>query len=487
MTLAAEAESMEINDINESNGNMVRDGEHGFNLFPVSPEECGEGLPYAPIDFPEPGDIWSWKVGRRLALNGHYMDRYLYLPRRLGKPNHDVPTRVRNGFASKLSVKRYLQTAYPNADISSFFASFSWRIPSKLINGAVTDSYNPEHAEETGHTMTGARSDCMSCKAGNENCTSIPANTENAFATLPCEICCSEPHFCRDCCCILCSRTISVDYGGYSYFKCEAAGNDGYICGHVAHLNCALQSYVAGTIRGSIGLDAEYYCRRCDSRTDLVSHVRKLFQTCRSVDSPDDIDKILSLGVCILRGSEKTSARELLNSIESVVRKLKSGTCVGDIWKVGENTSAICTGVSLEQELANHQESPNSEPQSLLMLSTSSDYWNEYLKLEEEIEDVLRELRRSQETEFEIAKETLYSQKGFIHSLYQQLDEERSQLSRQASGTGQDGFLLNAVLDRVDQIKREVFKLKEMEKVAAGFGSIPKGVLRQHFPLMTRD
>lgn len=455
--------------MNEINDSMPRGNDNGFNLVPISPDSTGEGLPYAPVDFPELGDIWRWKVGKRLSLTGHYLDRYLYLPKRFGKL-HD-PTRTRSGFASKLSVKRYLQTAYPKTDITSFFASFSWKIPSNSTDA--TNIFNLKHHEETGHPMAGVRSDIISCKAGNEKCTSIlPAGTENeAFTPFPCEICCSEPHFCRDCCCIHCSRTISLDFGGYGYFKCEALGTDGCICGHVAHLNCAIQSYVAGTIGGSIGLDAEYYCRRCDSRTDLVPHVRKLFQTCRTIDSRDDIDKILSVGVCILRGSERISARELLSSIESASRKLKSETCVGDVWKFGENTSAICTGIfsnkNVKKELANHQVPLDTEPGSLGVLSTSSEYWDEYFKLEDEIEKVLGELRRSQKNEFEIAAETLYSQKSFLRNLYQQLDEERSQLSRQTLGTRPDSFLLNAVLDRVDQIKRQVSKLKEMEKVAA--------------------
>ena len=98
---------------------------------------------------------------------------------------------------------------------------------------------------------------------------------------------------------------------------------DGCICGHIAHLNCALRSYMAGTVGGSIGLDAEYYCRRCDAKTSLVPHVTGLLKTCESIDSRDDIEKILNIGVCILRGSQKTNARGLLNRIESAITKVK--------------------------------------------------------------------------------------------------------------------------------------------------------------------
>lgn len=101
-----------------------------LKLRPVSPEESGEGLPYAPINWPNPGDNWSWKVGRRIAITGHYLDRYLYPPRHLPRLDSLVGKKRGCAFASKLSVERYIQTAFPDADIDAFFASFSWKIPS---------------------------------------------------------------------------------------------------------------------------------------------------------------------------------------------------------------------------------------------------------------------------------------------------------------------------------------------------------------------
>lgn len=155
-------------------------------------------------------------------------------------------------------------------------------------------------------------------------CNSLLVQPENpSLAAVPCEFCCNESRFCRDCCCILCSKTISLKHGGYSYIKCEATVGEGYVCGHIAHLNCALRCYMAGTVGGSIGLDAEYCCRRCDAKTDLVSHVTRSIEVCKSVDSPEDVEKILNLGVCVLRGSQKTSAKELLIHIEQAIAKVK--------------------------------------------------------------------------------------------------------------------------------------------------------------------
>jgi len=139
---------------------------------------------------------------------------------------------------------------------------------------------------------------------------------------MPCDICCSEPGFCRDCCCILCCKTVSSAYGGYNYIKCQVNVGGG-ICGHVAHMECALRCLLAGKVGGSIGLDAQYHCRRCDGRTDMISHVNNLIQTCRAADLDAEIrKKILNLGACLLRGSQKPVAKELLCRIELAISKV---------------------------------------------------------------------------------------------------------------------------------------------------------------------
>ena len=159
----------------------------------------------------------------------------------------------------------------------------------------------------------------ITCKAGNKICSSLTA--ESPFLeTMLCNICCSESGFCRDCCCILCSKLISLDYDDYIY--CEATVVSGHICGHVSHLKCALQDYMAGRVRGSINMYAEYLCRYCDSRMDLVPHASKLLNICTSIASYADIEKILNVGICVLRGSQKRSGKELLHRIESIKAKV---------------------------------------------------------------------------------------------------------------------------------------------------------------------
>lgn len=108
---------------NESNDQgAVPQTEENNLLWPVLPGESGEGLPYAPIDWPYPGDIWTWRVGKRFNSGGYFQDRFLYLPKRLGKQS----------FASKNAVANYLRSQFPDADIDAFFASFAWKIPVKI-------------------------------------------------------------------------------------------------------------------------------------------------------------------------------------------------------------------------------------------------------------------------------------------------------------------------------------------------------------------
>lgn len=81
-----------------------------------------------------------------------------------------------------------------------------------------------------------------------------------------------------------------------------------------------------------------------------------------------------------------------------------------------------------------------------------------------------------------MAEEKLNAQKKYLHNLYEQLDKERSELARHISSTDPD-VLLNAVLSRVNQIKKEVTKLKDMKEVAHGFGKTSRGILDEHFGL----
>lgn len=109
---------------NENSGGIHLTDENNF-LRPVLPGESGEGLPYAPIDWPNPGDNWTWRVGRRFNTHGYFQDRFLYPPKSLQKGR-------RLTFGSKTAVENYIRSEFPGADVGPFFASFSWKIPAKI-------------------------------------------------------------------------------------------------------------------------------------------------------------------------------------------------------------------------------------------------------------------------------------------------------------------------------------------------------------------
>ncbi|KAF4363512.1 hypothetical protein CsatB_026209 [Cannabis sativa] len=473
---------MEVEAYKENEESMPGTEEDSQVLKPVCQDSAGEGLPYGPANWPKPGDNWGWRVGKRIARSGFFLDRYLYLPKRLCKSE---ASGRKFGFASKLSVERYIREKFPGVDLDAFFASFSWKIPSQsssLTNGNAPWSNVLLPSEEHTDDLD-SNSDTGGCKARNKMCNSLVEQVENSsVAVMPCDICCTESRFCRDCCCILCCKTVDYTYEGYSFIKCEAAVGESYICGHIAHIDCAVRCYMAGKVGGSIGLDAEYYCRRCDAKTDLIPHVTRLLQTCESINSRDDIDRILKVGVSILHGSRKTSAKRLLNRIQLAIGKLEHETHIEDIWKLEDNSSANSEDTSNNEDAAldvvNQQ-----DPLNIIQTDIQSFNWKtESLKLEEEIDQVLQALRKSQEIEYEMAEERLYTQKNCLSNLFQQLEIERSALTRHVSSTDEDD-LLTAVFNRVNQIKRELIKLKEMEKVASGFGRTDRGILEEHYGL----
>lgn len=117
---------MDSMDIDQSS----RDEPFLLQLMPVRPLESGQGLPYAPVNWPNPGDTWRWKVGPRVNGQGHFQDRYLYPPKYL--PGLGTEMLMKNkAFRSKCSLERYIRANFPETDVRKFFASFSWRIPSR--------------------------------------------------------------------------------------------------------------------------------------------------------------------------------------------------------------------------------------------------------------------------------------------------------------------------------------------------------------------
>jgi len=104
-------------------GNSCED--KAFDLHPVSPNSSGEGLPYAPEGWPNPGDIWGWKVLSRTNKAGYFLDRHLYPPKSL-----QTPSNKRHSLRTKPDIEKYIESNFPSMSIEAFFDLFSWQIPS---------------------------------------------------------------------------------------------------------------------------------------------------------------------------------------------------------------------------------------------------------------------------------------------------------------------------------------------------------------------
>ncbi|XP_076920518.1 uncharacterized protein LOC143581668 [Bidens hawaiensis] len=356
-------------------------------------------------------------------------------------------------------------------DIKAFFASFTWRVPAGQIKGS------------TGIVLNCTpKFDPSGCKAGNINCSSLLSPTDpDPSNIMACDICCIEPRFCHDCCCILCSKPVDSSTDDDKIFiKCEAMVKDGLICGHICHIECALRSNMAGTVGGTICFDAEYYCRRCDATTDLIPHVMNLIRRCESISYGDKMQKILNLCVIILRGSTKTSAKNLFNHVQSTLAKLKEGNTHEDIWKQ-EDISAVTTGDVTQWE---PMEAETITPPTQITF-TNFDCQIESTVLEQRIEKTLASLKQSQAAEYKIAENVLTTQKNILLNLYQELKKEKSKLAN-CSPSG-DPSLVHNVFKIMDQIKNEFRKITAMQSVGKGFGKTSKYVLKEHFGVQVNN
>lgn len=162
------------------------------------------------------------------------------------------------------------------------------------------------------------------CKARNNLCKLEREGFIESSPAQDCDLCCKMPDFCRECCCVFCHRVVDYSFGGYSYIKCEAVLEENKICGHIGHLDCALRTFMAGTVGGCIDLDMQYCCRRCDNKTNLMLHVEKFLEICQSLQSRDDIEPILNTGLCLVRGSRQTRAKSLESIMRSAMAKVWS-------------------------------------------------------------------------------------------------------------------------------------------------------------------
>lgn len=144
----------------------------------------------------------------------------------------------------------------------------------------------------------------------------------------------------------------------------------------------------------------------------------------------------------------------------------------------------------LEPDLSDHgndamEVTVNENPSDVRIGAESYDYLPRSVKLEDEVDQVLEALRKSQEFEYKLAEERLQAHKTYLRNLYQQLDCEKAELACQNSS--RSDVLFSAVRERKGQIEREVMKFEVMKKVANGFGRTSKDVLKEHFGFEMED
>ena len=144
------------------------------------------------------------------------------------------------------------------------------------------------------------------CQANNPHCllTKAKGSEVDALGRLVCQICCSEPNFCRECKCILCCKFFAPDADDFSIIRCLNSPTSGQgICAHAAHLKCALDSQLAGVSK-KIGLDMEYICRRCDRKTDLIETVSRLVDFMSKTATKSKVESSLQLVSRIVQDPE---------------------------------------------------------------------------------------------------------------------------------------------------------------------------------------
>lgn len=115
--------------------------------------------------------------------------------------------------------------------------------------------------------------------------------------------------------------------------------------------------------------------------------------------------------------------------------KLQKGACIGDVFKEVEFLNANGGTPHHEESILHKRSSP-------LKMTSNFDYRVESLKLEDEIDQTLQALRKSQNFEYRLAEERLLVQKNYIMNLYEQLDKERSDLSSHTTMVETDTLLM---------------------------------------------
>lgn len=173
----------------------------------------------------------------------------------------------------------------------------------------------------------------LQCKLGNLKCALEldRSLSVGAIGVVPCNVCCSEPDFCRDCLCILCGKIINCEYTPYASIRCLARFSESGFCGHASHLMCALECQMAGVVM-QLGLDMEYICRRCDQKTDLREHVVHLLDSLRYTNSSTSAERNLGMALQIMQGTQREGAKILESLVKTAIQMMRKGSNIREVF-----------------------------------------------------------------------------------------------------------------------------------------------------------
>ncbi|KAL3677305.1 hypothetical protein R1sor_027253 [Riccia sorocarpa] len=213
----------------------------------------------------------------------------------------------------------------------------------------------------------------LKCRAGNLNCgletgRSVLLGPEPAS---DCDVCCVEPGFCRECKCILCCDVmLPDDAGDCNIVRCLHRSLEGGICGHGAHLECALGARVAGVVKES-KLDIEYMCRRCDSKIDLRELVTRLLEAVGNTVKRPVAEKYLQLALQIMQGTEHggSGARVLESLVQSALKKVQRGVDIQEVFSELRDQGMAAEAAKQQQYLGratSHGEDVPQQPEASL-------------------------------------------------------------------------------------------------------------------------
>ena len=87
------------------------------------------------------------------------------------------------------------------------------------------------------------------------------------------------------------------------------------------------------------------HCRRCDRRTNMISHVDNILQTCKATDLHDQVMKIFNLGELIL----KISGRRIfaIENLHNFVMQIRSFTHLENILNMRNHVNPPITASTI--------------------------------------------------------------------------------------------------------------------------------------------